>query len=216
MGCGCKGGDQNRAQQNLNNMEKKKMDIENQKANQPSFPMIPQLNRSRSGNIDPKVKTEDNVSSDQTNPEQPKLMEKMKNFGKSVTSRALKGKAEDHVIKLRVLSCHGDENLIPCPYRADSEVREGAKYCTACGCGDKPRAFLNNPDDSDAYTKLHYPWVSCPLKMPGFSDYVSVENQPTDIVDKYPQGVARKMILEKRLTEEGVEIPKAVMPENTK
>lgn len=216
MGCGCKGGDQNRAQQNLNNLQKKKMEIENQKMNQPSFPMIPQLNRTRSGNVDPKVKVEEPDSSDNTTVEQPKLMEKMKNFGKSMTSRALKGKAEDHVVKLRVLSCHGDENLLPCPYRADSTVREGAKYCTACGCGDKQRAFLNNPDDPDAYTKLHYPWVSCPVKMPGFSDYASVEEQPDEIVDKYPDAVARKIILENRLRDEGVEIPKAVLPENNK
>jgi len=216
MGCGCnKGGnDQDRAQKNLIEAENKKRNLVPEEMNKPSFPVIPQLNRTRTANVDPKVSTEDKLSSEPLTPEQPKFMDKVKNFGKSVTSRALQGKAEESTIKLRVLSCHGDDNMLPCPYRADSDVREGAKYCTACGCGDKPRAFLNNPDDPDAYTKLHYPWVSCPVKMPGFSDYVSVENQPSEITDKYPDGVARKMILEKRLHEQGVVIPDAIpLPE---
>lgn len=219
MGCGCnKGkGDQQRAEQNLQKVEMKKKIQNSDQMNKPSFPVIPQIGRSRTANVDPKVSTEVEPTSEPIQPEQPKFMEKVKNFGKSVTSRALQGKADENTIKLRVLSCHGDENLLPCPYRADSVVQEGAKYCTACGCGDKPRAFLNNPDDPNAYTKLHYPWVSCPVKMPGFSDYVSVEKQPKEITDKYPDAVARKMFIETKLTEEGIEIPDAIpLPEKSK
>jgi len=212
MGCGCNKGKntQRVAENNPVKSEAKQRNIELPKKNNPSFPAIPQLQRSRL----PESSRTDESEKKVEVPEQPKFGEKIKNFGKSVTSRITQGKAEDHVIKLRVLSCHGDENVLPCPYRADSTVRNGAKFCTACGCGDKPRAFLNNPDDPNAYTKLHYPWVSCPVKMPGFSDYVSVEEQPKEISEKYAEAMDRKKLIENKLKEEGIEIPAAIpLPE---
>ena len=79
--------------------------------------------------------------------ETPSFVDKVKNLGKSVASRVTQGKASEDLIKLRVLSCHGDGEVVPCPYRSASNTREGAYFCTACGCGDKPRAFLNDPDN---------------------------------------------------------------------
>jgi hypothetical protein len=39
----------------------------------------------------------------------------------------------------------------------------------ACGCGDKPHTQLLI--NGKAYSKLDYPYLACPLTMPGFSNY---------------------------------------------
>ena len=38
-----------------------------------------------------------------------------------------------------------------------------------CGCGDKSSTWLISNDKD--YSKLDYPKLNCPLKMPGFSNY---------------------------------------------
>ena len=145
----------------------------------------------------------------------PSFTEKVKNLGKSVASRVTQGKANEKLIKLRHISCHGDEEVVPCPYRSASNTREGAYFCTACGCGDKPRAFLNDPDDSGAYTKLDYPWVSCPVRMPGFGDYKPFSEETQEAIDKLPNGMKRKQLTEVVLTARGIEIPSAYEPVKT-
>ncbi len=145
----------------------------------------------------------------------PSFVDKVKNLGKSVASRVTQGKASEDLIKLRVLSCHGDGEVVPCPYRSASNTREGAYFCTACGCGDKPRAFLNDPDDSGAYTKLDYPWVSCPVRMPGFGDYKPFSEETQEAIDKLPNGMKRKQLTEVVLTARGIEIPPAYEPVKT-
>lgn len=147
--------------------------------------------------------------------ETPSFVDKVKNLGKSVASRVTQGKANENLIKLRVLSCHGDGEVVPCPYRSASNTREGAYFCTACGCGDKPRAFLNDPDDSGAYTKLDYPWVSCPVRMPGFGDYKPFSEETQEEIDKLPDGMKRKQLTEVVLTARGIEIPPAYDPVKT-
>lgn len=201
MGCGCnknKGGSK-RATANLEKQAAKK--AESRIQNEPSFPSIPQLGSSDSRS----VKNEEETPS----PEKPSLGEKVKNFGKSMTSRMTKGRAEDSVVRLRVLSCHGDDEVVSCPYRKPSNVKEGFYYCDACGCGDKPRAFLNNPDDPKAYTKLHYPWVSCPVHMPGFSDYKPYSDEEPETINKLKEGMERKKLIEVILKEKNTTIPPA-------
>jgi len=106
------------------------------------------------------------------------FINKAKTFTEAMLSRGLNNnKASDQTYSLRVLSCHGDNNgLSPCPKRMDSNKFPGSHYCGACGCGDKPLTQLTpfkNGDKMTEYTKLNYPKVTCPLEMPGFSNYKS-------------------------------------------
>jgi len=107
------------------------------------------------------------------------ILSKAKSFTQSMLSRGLNdNKASQDTISLRVLSCHGDpsKNLPPCPKRMDSKKYANSHYCGACGCGDKQLTQLTPFTDNGTmveYTKLHYPKVTCPLEMPGFTNYKS-------------------------------------------
>lgn len=109
------------------------------------------------------------------------LLDKAMSFGKSVASRGISNKkASEETINLRRMSCHGDNNskLPPCSERKDSVKYPGSFYCGACGCGDKAHTQLINTLDSEGkekYSKLDYPKVTCPLKMPGFTNYKETE-----------------------------------------
>ena len=138
---------------------------------------------------------------------QPSIGEKVKNFAKAVGSRVTKGRADEELVSLRVLSCHGNNDITPCPYRGDSAVREGFYFCTACGCGDRPQTWLNNPDDPEAYTKLHYPWVSCPIRNPGFGDYKEYQLESDDDMSGKEEGMARKKVIEAYLQATGKTVP---------
>jgi len=224
MGCGCgknksSNPDEARASANLKKAQEKKLEPD-PNVNQPTFPSIPQLQSDRRTRkvievIDDKEPKQEESETPETTPETPSLFDKVKNLGKSVASRVTQGKADEDLIKLRVLSCHGDEEVVPCPYRSASNTREGAYFCTACGCGDKPRAFLNDPDDSGAYTKLDYPWVSCPVRMPGFGDYKPFSEETQEDIDKLPDGMKRKQLTEVVLTARGIDIPPAYDPVKT-
>jgi|18_taG_2_1085343.scaffolds.fasta_scaffold06250_2 hypothetical protein len=105
-----------------------------------------------------------------------KKMSMVQNFATSLTSRGLGNKKINRATKqLRVLSCIGNEHmngeLPPCEHLLPSEVEggEGKKYCGACGCGDRKGTWLIA--DSNEYSKLDYPKVTCPLQMPGFTNY---------------------------------------------
>ena len=115
-------------------------------------------------------------------PEQKSFIEKAKSFASSVASRGLSNnKSSQETKQLRMLSCHGDntEALPPCGSRRNSSKYEGSFYCGACGCGDKKGTQLVNltVNGEEQYCKLDYPKVSCPLKMPGFTDYVPDSEQ---------------------------------------
>lgn len=111
-------------------------------------------------------------------PEKTGIIGKAKSFTQSMVSRGLNNKkAKPETYSLRVLSCHGDEakGLPPCPKRMNSNKFPNSHYCGACGCGDKQLTQLTPFEVSGKiteYTKLHFPKVSCPLKMPGFTNYV--------------------------------------------
>lgn len=127
----------------------------------------------------------------------PNIVDKAKSFASSMISKGLDDKKADELTKkLRVLSCHGDgtEQLPPCSERQDSKKYKNSFYCGACGCGDKQRTQLVGVTIEGTYhdySKLDYPKVSCPLKMPGFSDYIPYEigvsenNRKKEIENRY-------------------------------
>ena len=70
-------------------------------------------------------------------------------------------------LHLRKLSCFGDgKTLTPCSVL---EIKETHSYCGACGCGQMELARLSSLNEE--YTKLHYPYLECPLKRRGFSNH---------------------------------------------
>ncbi|MAH43437.1 hypothetical protein CL614_07030 [archaeon] len=98
----------------------------------------------------------------------------VQSFAMSLTSRGLTNKKINRANKqLRVLSCFGNQHvggeLPPCEHLQSSEAGEGKYFCGDCGCGDKRGTWLMS--DGNEYSKLDYPKLSCPLKMPGFSNY---------------------------------------------
>lgn len=134
--------------------------------------------------------------SDEKFVEKTNILQKAKSFGESVVSRGLTNKkAPEETKNLRVLSCHGSEELglPPCADRKDSRKFENSFYCGACGCGDKKMTQLVTLviNGKEQYSKLDFPKVSCPLKMPGFSTYipseegVSENSRKKTIEDKY-------------------------------
>ena len=104
----------------------------------------------------------------------------IQSFGVSMASRGVRNKKTDGPTKqLRVLSCFGNQSiggeLVPCQHLMESESR-GKHYCGKCGCGDRPGTHL--VAKGEKYSKLDYPVLSCPLQMPGFSNYEpSVEEE---------------------------------------
>lgn len=125
-------------------------------------------------------------------PEQRSFLEKANTFAKSYISKGLNNKKAAETVKsLRVLSCHGGSGLEPCPHRKNSEKHPGSFFCGACGCGDKPNTQLiniKNDKGEEQYSKLDFPKIYCPMKMPGFSDYIPSENEE--------QKNSRKMMIE--------------------
>lgn len=96
-----------------------------------------------------------------------------KSFAKAIASRGINNKkTEPYTKRLRVLSCFGNESiggeLPPCEHLKKSKT-EGKYYCGGCGCGDRATTWLLA--EGENYSKLDYPNLTCPLKMPGFTDY---------------------------------------------
>lgn len=105
---------------------------------------------------------------EEVEPVRSSLIKKAITFGRAVASRGLyDNMADEETIAKRELCCHGNDIIEPCPRRNDSKKHAGRTICGACGCGDKPRNFLDGP----GYLKLYYPSLTCPLEMPGFDNY---------------------------------------------
>ena len=97
------------------------------------------------------------------------MFTKMVMFAASLASRGLSSKKIDNTTKqLRVLSCFGYEDIPSCPYLYLSKNKKN-HYCSKCGCGDHKHTWLLK--DSKEYSKLDYPSLNCPMKMPGFTNY---------------------------------------------
>ena len=99
----------------------------------------------------------------------------VQSFSKAIVSRGISDQKINKPTKqLRGLSCFGNKHLggelPPCEFLKDSET-PGKKFCGGCGCGDKPHTWLTI--EGQEYSKLDYPKLVCPLKMPGFSNYES-------------------------------------------
>ena len=88
----------------------------------------------------------------------------------SIASRGFANKSVDLPTKqLRVLSCYGNnKDINPCPYLKKSKSSPFF-YCSGCGCGDHKHTWLVR--GKDEYSKLDYPTLNCPMKMPGFTNY---------------------------------------------
>jgi|TARA_Y100000593_G_C4256066_1_gene309717 hypothetical protein len=107
----------------------------------------------------------------------------IKSYATSIVSRGLTNKKTDKFTKqLRVLSCFGNEHsggeLPPCEHLERSKVKHDKFYCGGCGCGDRKATWLLA--DGEEYSKLDYPKVACPLKMPGFSTYIESDEDSSD------------------------------------
>jgi hypothetical protein len=97
------------------------------------------------------------------------MLSKIVLFALSVASRGLKNHKTDLPTKqLRYISCYGNGIISPCKFLNKSKDSEHY-YCGKCGCGDHKHTWLVR--EAGEYSKLDYPVISCPLKMPGFSNY---------------------------------------------
>ena len=99
------------------------------------------------------------------------------NYVKAKWSKGIGGKKVDITTKdIRLLSCFGNgEGISVCPGLRPSEKSMGKFICGECGCGDGEGKYLN--EDEGKYAKLDHPYLSCPRKMPGFTDYVPATDE---------------------------------------
>ena len=114
----------------------------------------------------------------------------------SMMSRGLNNaKIPEEIKDIRSISCHGSEELgiPPCEHRIPSRKYEGSYYCEACNCGDFMHTQLTNIDENH-YSKLDYPRITCPIGMPGFTNFIplSVEGK----IDSSPKSKRQGLIEE--------------------
>jgi len=124
-------------------------------------------------------------------------------FISAIASKGINSEKVNVPLKqLRVISCFGNKDtggvLPPCEYLQKSAT-PGKFFCGGCGCGDKPLTWLNGT--SNEYSKLDYPKLSCPLQMPGFSNYK--ESTPEESISP----MTRRAYIEKMKLEELTIIP---------
>ena len=122
-----------------------------------------------------------------------KKLSMVQSFAVALASRNINNNKINKPIKqLRVLSCFGNtENggeLPPCEYLQQSETDPTKHICGGCGWGDASRTFLIA--NADEYGKLDYPKLSCPLQMPGFTNYI------VSTPDEAEEPVTRKYYIE--------------------
>ena len=97
------------------------------------------------------------------------MISKIMGFAMSIASRGLNNSKIDLTTKkLRYVSCYGIDNIPPCQFLLKSQKSE-FYYCGKCGCGDHPHTWLQREETE--YSKLDYPFLTCPMKMPGFDNY---------------------------------------------
>lgn len=97
------------------------------------------------------------------------FIEKCLSLAMALASRGFaNNKIDSQGKQLRGLSCFGNDEIPPCPHLLKSKNFD-THYCGACGCGDTP--FTQLTLNGETYSKLDYPRLTCPLEMPGFSNY---------------------------------------------
>lgn len=119
-------------------------------------------------------------------------MSMVQSYAISLISRGITSKKVEPMTKqLRVLSCFGNKEqggeLPQCSHLMKSET-DGKFYCGACGCGDKKTTWLNGNEAE--YSKLDYPSLNCPIKMPGFTNY------SPSTPDEWKSPISRKKYIE--------------------
>ena len=132
----------------------------------------------------------------------------IQSYASALASRGLKNKKVSKTTKqLRVLSCFGNEvvggEVPPCQHLTKSKITLGKHYCGGCGCGDRKATWLIA--QGDEYSKLDHPKLSCPLNMPGFSDY-----KPS-VPDEANPPITRKYYIENLDKEKLDEIPVTII-----
>ena len=146
-----------------------------------------------------------------------KTFSMVQSFAVALASRSVSNKKVNKPIKqLRVLSCFGNESvggeLPPCEYLEQSKIDPTKHICGGCGCGDREQTFL--VPKADAYGKLDYPKLACPIQMPGFTNYV------VSTPDEADEPVTRKYYIEnidyKEVQKTPVTIGIAPIPEENK
>lgn len=73
---------------------------------------------------------------------------------------------DSDTLNLRRQSCFGSATQPACPLLVTNAA--GHRFCGACGCGQSKIARLD-ADAAEAYTKLHYPVLRCPINREGFT-----------------------------------------------
>ena len=133
----------------------------------------------------------------------------IQNFASAIVSRGLSNnKVSLPVKQLRVISCFGNMKqggeLPPCEHLKPS-VTPGKFFCGGCGCGDKKGTWLVS--NGEEYSKLDYPKLSCPLQMPGFSNYT--KSDPDEGVSP----VTRRYYIENNISYKDLEKIPVTTPE---
>lgn len=85
-------------------------------------------------------------------------------------NKSMGERVSEMIFQDRKTSCFGNrsDGLAPCSRLKYVENR--GYFCGGCGCGKNELARLD-ANSTDEYTKLHYPYLECPLKKKGFSNY---------------------------------------------
>lgn len=111
------------------------------------------------------------------------MISKIMMFAMSIASRGMDNKSTDlETKKLRYISCFGLNDIPPCSKLTKSK-KSDFYYCGGCGCGDHQHTWLTREEGE--YAKLDYPHLTCPLKMPGFSNYDP--NSPKEDLERKKQ-----------------------------
>lgn len=101
------------------------------------------------------------------------FIENIKSNNLDITSINSEEKVSDEIYNLRKISCFGDEFNTQCGFLNSSDYSE--PYCNVCGCGQNKLTVLSTKNSKE-YTKLHYPYLKCPLKKQGFYNYEKNNN----------------------------------------
>ncbi len=131
----------------------------------------------------------------------------VQSYASALASRGLKNKKVSTTTKqLRVISCFGNEavggELPPCQHLKKSNTL-GKHFCGGCGCGDREATWLIA--QGDKYSKLDHPKLSCPLNMPGFTDY-----KPSN-PDESEHPITRKYYIENMNQSKVEEVPVTII-----
>lgn len=97
------------------------------------------------------------------------MFSQIMSFAMAIASRGFSNSKTDlNTKKLRYVSCFGIDEIPACELLKKSE-KSDFYYCGGCNCGDHSHTWLVKNDGE--YSKLDYPFLNCPLKMPGFNNY---------------------------------------------